>query len=271
MAGFVSGPNVSAAWVEGLDVLLNGDGEAVNFTVAIADPTNEEPAVRAIADAFIDERRAARRRSIESISTVANTIFPESWYVEHLGEGAEKHLYDLEIESRSVKHLHRANRRGTYFERFVAWPVPNGQPFNQLDQVVQRLRSAHERGQRRGNSYEMGVTTPTDEAVAAPVFVGGHDRQIIGFPCLSHTSFSLQQGVVHLAAMYRSHEFIRRGYGNYVGLGRLLRFVALQSGWPVGELTCMSASVTVGSGAGFGRRALTELLAACRRAQKEST
>jgi thymidylate synthase len=271
MADLVKGPNVSAAWVDGLDVLLSGDGEAVNFTVAIADPTTEEPEVRKVLDAFIDDRRAARKRSIERVSTVANTIFPESWYVEHLGEDAEKHLYELEIESRSVTHLHRGNKRGTYFERFVAWPGPDGQPFNQLAQVVHRLRSAHERGQRRGNSYEIGITTPADEAVAAPVIVGGHDRQIMGFPCLSHASFSLQKGVVHLAAIYRSHEFINRGYGNYVGLGRLLRFVAVQSGWPVGELACMSASVTVHSGAGFGRGALTELLAECRRAQERST
>jgi hypothetical protein len=271
MSAFVSGASVSAAWVEGLAVLLAAGGEAVNFTVAIADPTAEEPAVRAVVDAFIDARRAAQRRSAERVSTVANTIFPESWYIEHLGEGAEKHLYELAAESTSVTRRHRASRRGTYFERFVAWPLQNGESFNQLDQVVQRLRAAHDRGQRRGNSYEMGLTTPTDEAVAAPVFVGGRDRQIIGFPCLSHTSFSLQKGVLHLAAMYRSHEYIRRGYGNYVGLGRLLRFVANQSGWPVGELTCMSASVTVGGGAGFGQGALAELLTACRSTPDEAT
>jgi hypothetical protein len=270
MADFVTGSTVSDAWVNGLDRLRAGDGEAVNFTVAITDPPAEDPAVRAVVDAFIEERRATRKRSVERVSTVANTIFPEAWYIERLGEQAEKHLYDLELESREVRHRHSRNRQGTYFERFVAWPGPNGTTFNQLDQVIQRLRSTRLRGQRRGNSYEMGVTTPSDEAIGAPVFVGGRDRKIIGFPCLSHTSFSLQKGVLHLAALYRNHEFIKRGYGNYLGLGRLLRFVALQSGWPVGELTCISASVTVGSGAGFGSGAVNELLAACRRAQLES-
>lgn len=83
-------------------------------------------------------------------------------------------------------------------------------------------------------------------------------------------SLSLQKGVVHMTAIYRNHEFIKRGYGNYVGLGRVLRFVAQQSGWPSGELTCVSASASVGSGAGFSPGALTELLQACRRAQKEA-
>ena len=44
----------------------------------------------------------------------------------------------------------------------------------------------------------------------------------MGFPCLSHVSLSLQKGVVHMTAIYRNHEFIKRGYGNYVGLGRVL-------------------------------------------------
>ena len=46
MALFVEADNVSTAWVEALDRLLAGDGEAVNLTVAIADPTKEDPAIR---------------------------------------------------------------------------------------------------------------------------------------------------------------------------------------------------------------------------------
>jgi hypothetical protein len=169
------------------------------------------------------------------------------------------------------------NRQGTYFERMVAWPVEkpsNGQPaenFNQLDQAVTRLRRLRKQGTRRGNQFEIGLTTPADQAIAVPIVVPGRDRQTMGFPCLSHVSLSLQKGVVHMTAIYRNHEFIKRGYGNYVGLGRVLRFVAQQSGWPVGELTCVSASATVGGGAGFARGAVTELLDACRRAQKEAS
>ena len=78
-------------------------------------------------------------------------------------------------------------------------------------------------------------------------------------------SFSLQEGVVHLSAVYRNHDFISRAYGNYVGLGRVLRFVARQSGFPIGELTCLSSSATaeLGHGAGMGRGALEELARNC--------
>jgi hypothetical protein len=84
-------------------------------------------------------------------------------------------------------------------------------------------------------------------------------------------SLSLQKGVVHMTALYRNHDFVKRAYGNYVGLGRMLRFVARQSGWPMGELMCVSSSATaLGGGAGFARGAVKDLLEACRRAQKEA-
>lgn len=277
MALFVEADNISTAWVEALERLLAGDGEAVNLTVAIADPTKENPAIRLVVDAFINGRRSARRKSVERVSTVANTIFPQSLYIDRLGDGAEEHLYELERRARQVTHVR--NSQGTYFERMVAWPVARArrgetvERFNQLDQAVTRLRRLREQGRvQRGNQFEIGIASPADEAIAIPVVVPGRDKQTIGFPCLSHVSLSLQKGVVHMTAIYRNHEFIKRGYGNYVGLGRLLHFVAQQSGWPSGELTCVSASVTaIGTGAGFSRGPVTELLEACRQAQRQTS
>ncbi len=276
MALFVQGENVSTAWVEALDRLLGGPGEAVNLTVVIADPTAEAPQIRAVVDSFVEDRRRARRRSVEAVSSVANTLFPESLFIERLGQGAEAHLYEMERRGREVSH--RRNPYGTYFERMVAWPDGKArrgetvERFNQLDQAVTRLRRLREQGTQRGNQFEVGVASGADATAAMAVVVPGRDTLTMGFPCLSHVSLSLQKGVVHMTALYRNHDFIKRAYGNYVGLGRLLRFVGHQSGWPTGELSCVSASATVlGGGAGFARGAVTELLEACRRAQKEAT
>jgi hypothetical protein len=275
MALLVEGENVSTAWVEALDRLLEVGGEAVNLNVVIADPTSETLEIRNVVDAFVHERRQARRRSVETIESVANTIFPESLYIDRLGEDAEAHLYEMERRGRSVSH--RRNPYGTYFERMVAWPDGRArrgetfETFNQLDQAVTRLRRLRQQGTRRGNQFEVGLASPADEAIAMPVVVPGRDTLTMGFPCLSHVSLSLQKGVVHMTALYRNHDFIKRAYGNYVGLGRLLRFVAQQSGWPIGELECVSASATaVRGGAGFARGAVTELLEECRRAQSEA-
>ncbi len=270
MAILVQGDNVSTAWLAGLEALLKEPhGDAVNLTVAIDDPTIEHDGIRQVLDGFNGTRRQRDRKSVELVSTVANTLFPSAWYAEHLGEDAEEHLYELERSTRSVSR--RRNRSGTYFERMVAWPGPNGE-FNQLDQVVQRLRGERRRGHRRGNAYEVGVAMPDDAAIAVPIMVGGKDRKTRGFPCLSHMSFSLHEGSVHLSAVYRSHDYISRAYGNYVGLGRVLRFVGRQSGLRTGELTCVSASATaeIGRGAGLGRGAIDELAQECRSALEEA-
>jgi thymidylate synthase len=266
MAIFISEKDVSSAWVTALDSLVTHGGDAVNLTVEIADPTAEHEGVRQILDGFIRKRRHTKYHSVELVSTVANTLFPSAWYLpERLGADAAEHLYELERSTRPVTR--RRNLRGTYFERMVAWPGPGKKEFNQLDQVVRRLRSARERGHQRGHEYEVGLTMPADE-IAAPVLVPGKDRSTRGFPCLSHLSFSLLHGVVHLCAVYRSHDFISRAYGNYLGLGRVLHFVAQESGFLAGELTCVSASATaeINRGANFGHGKVKALLEDCQAA-----
>jgi hypothetical protein len=266
MATFVSEKDVSTAWIAGLEALVRAGGDAVNLTVVIADPTAEREGVRQVLDRFIGERRRAKSRSVERVSTVANTLFPSAWYLpDRLGSDAAAHLYDLERITRQVAR--RRNPRGEYFERMVAWPGRENREFNQLDQAVRRLRAARERGHQRGHEYEVSLTMPTDE-IAVPVLVAGQDRYTRGFPCLSHLSFSLLHGVVHLLAVYRSHDFVSRAYGNYLGLGRLLQFVARESGLPAGELTCVSASATaeINRGGGFGSERVTALLEDCRAA-----
>ena len=193
-------------------------------------------------------------------------MFPSAWYLpERLGPDAAEHLYELERSTRPVSR--RRNPRGTYFERMVAWPGPGDAEFNQLDQAVRRLRSARDRGHLRGHEYEIGLAMPADE-VAVPVLVAGKDRNTRGFPCLSHLSFSLLHGAVNLLAVYRSHDFISRAYGNYLGLGRVLQFVAHESGFPAGELTCVSASATaeINRGGSFGYERVTSLLKDCQAA-----
>jgi hypothetical protein len=265
MAIFVGEKDISTAWLAALDALLIAGGDAVNLTVCISDPTAEDKVVRQVLDRFIVAQRRAKPK-VQLVSTVANTIFPAAWYLpDRLGPDAAEHLYELERTTRSVSR--RRNGRGTYFERMVAWPGPNGKEFNQLDAAVRRLRSVRDRGHQRGHDYEIGITMPADE-IAVPVLVAGRDRSVIGFPCLSHLSFSLLHGVVHLLAVYRSHDFVSRAYGNYLGLGRVLQFVARESGFRAGELTCVSASATAENqrGVGFGAARVRALLADCRAA-----
>jgi hypothetical protein len=54
---------------------------------------------------------------------------------------------------------------------------------------------------------------------------------------MSSLSLHLEDGALRLAATYRNQYWIERGLGNLVGLSHLQRYVAVQTGLPVGALT----------------------------------
>ena len=168
MALFVSESNISAAWVAGLAKLVEAGGEAVNLTVAIADPVTEIDGVRAILDEFVAARRARNRKSVEKVSTVANTLFPQSWYRESLGDAAASHVYELEQETRHVSH--RTAKRGTYFERLgrVARPREGaGQSIGAGDRAPavgpreRRGTGQSVRGRRHRDRWKMASQRPS--------------------------------------------------------------------------------------------------------------
>ncbi len=58
----------------------------------------------------------------------------------------------------------------------------------------------------------------------------------MGFPCLSFLSFQVDQDQLHAVAHYRYQFLMQRGYGNYLGLARLMGYVAGQVGLDPGRL-----------------------------------
>lgn len=273
MSQAIRGANVSEAWLAAFEFLLSNEGEAINLAVTIANPALEDLGVRHRLDAFLESRRAERRSAgrVERVSTVANTIFPQSLYRIGFGDDARSHLYELVGDARTLSR--RRNRSDTYFGRLVAW-IGGEHEFNQLERAVRRLSGEHERDRRSGNAYELGLVDAREEmgTESLVVYGPGVDNRTMGFPCLSHISLSLSQGTLHMTALYRNHEFLRRGYGNYLGLARLLAFIARESRWEMGELMCVSshASAEIGSGRGFGKGSLLALAQECRGAIGES-
>lgn len=270
MAVAIFGQNISVAWLDAFQFLLEKNRDIPNLAVTIEHPLEENAHIRAVLDRFIEARRSQKPNSAEPISTVANTIFPSALYLPRLGPKASAHLYEMSGLARSVSR--RRNRLGTYFERLVAWPK-DGHAVNQLEKVVSRIKNAQARGRVKENSLELGIAEPSDSEIpnyqntaALPIYSPGRDNGIMGFPCLSHVSLSLVNGTLHMTALYRNHEFVRRAYGNYVGLGRLLGFIANESESEVGELLCVSshADPEIGHRSGFGVNALRQLLADCR-------
>jgi hypothetical protein len=266
-AHLVSGDNVSLAWLA-----------SVNLVVAVVRPTEEVAAVRARLDTFVAVRR---RNRVPLVRTVANTIFPSSLYFPDLGDQARPHLYENYQFARPIARLHHANNRGIYFDRLVAWPGEKG-PINQLERMIRRLRRQLETSGPMSSAYELAVSAPDDVADLTESSAGGGDGElrifrpdldnsIMGFPCLSHISLTLAQRQLHMTALYRNQGFIQRAYGNLLGLGSLLNFLAHEAGCTPGELVCVAthADLEIGTKPGFGKATIAGLIDDCDRAVQE--
>ena len=95
----------------------------------------------------------------------------------------------------------------------------------------------------------------------------------MGGPCLSHLSFKFIDDHVELTAIYRSHYYIQRTYGNLIGLARLLSFVADQVGVPPGPLVCHSTMAMMECGRDWGwlKNEVSPLVARCEKFMESKT
>jgi hypothetical protein len=259
--------NISTAWLGTLEYLVGCEGgKDVNLSVAFTGSA-EEPIVRRALDKFITDWRTKKRKpSVYPISTVANTLFPEALYRGEPGLEARQRLYHL--HERSMRVQRRLREKETYFNRFVNWPGKD--PFNQLEHVISRLSAQLAASDRKGplsSAYELGSSVPYDIVASGDlrIYAPGTDKRAISFPCLSHVSFTLAAGKIHLAALYRNQDFISRAYGNYVGLARLGSFIAREVGCDLGEVLCVASHADVGFGQ-YSKGRVHDLLERCRTA-----
>ena len=267
IATTVVASDVSDAWRQAAGALLKApDKKAAHLIVRIADCTGENAGTRSQIDQLV------RGCGFQSVETVANTIFPAKVAVRfpEPSELAEHYRTSL---LPVVKRLFPAkNAAGTYFGRMVAYPGPGGGTVDQLTHTVKKLRGelAHHGG-ALSSHYEVayqaaedigddlaeqldGSTATTPIAVAAAVEdavdagstaltyspTAKDDARRMGFPCLSLASFHLDGKTLHLAAHYRNQNMVERGYGNYLGLGRLLTYISAACELIPGELLVVS-------------------------------
>jgi hypothetical protein len=244
----VTGSTVSDAWLRTVISVNDAPDKRCHHAVTrIAQPDTHVPAIRAAAD-WLSERLG-----YPAIDTVANTIFPEELAAtctdhEELTDRYRR-IYEL------VRELDKANRRGTYFGRLVSYPTLQG-PHDQLGELLRKLRTELASGAPKSARYEINTSLPTTgsdqesgpELVACqavPIYSAGNDNSAMSFPCLSFCSFQLDGGTLHMVAHYRSQYLIQRGYGNYLGLSRLLCYVCRTVDLHVGQLMVVAGSVRV--------------------------
>ncbi|BEL01822.1 hypothetical protein Q0Z83_000130 [Actinoplanes sichuanensis] len=228
----VQAPDVSTAWLAAARRLISEPKrKAIHTVTRIVDPTGETPAIRAAVDQLL------AGPNLQGVDTVANTIFPEA-----IARTCRDHAHLVErylLMYPVLRKRFAKNERGTYFGRLIQYPTTK-QPFDQIGAVISRILIERRGGNPKTARYETTVAFPED-AANAPIYVPGTDNSPMAFPCLSHCSFQADtEGRVHLLATYRSQYLVQRGYGNYLGLGRLLAHVAQQAGMQVGHLTVVA-------------------------------
>lgn len=236
----LAAPTPVSAWVSAAQ-RLSADGDLHGLMLHIEHPTEFSPGEDEIVSR-VDE--FLRERDMCSISTVANTIFPAAL---DRGDGVvaltDRYLNVYE------RRMHRQGEWGRYFQRMVAWKNGN-EPINQLAENINTLRDMRE-GKTKfyGNVTEIAIFDPRSDL-----------RKKLNRQCLSFIELKPEsngdQLRLHMMAVYRNHYYVARALGNLIGLGRLLSFIASESGFEVGTLTIQSTHAHLD----FGRTAVRELI-----------
>ncbi|WP_156419862.1 thymidylate synthase [Aureimonas sp. N4] len=211
----VSGDNVSFVWAEIACALLQpGRTKISPLTVTIedvgGDAIAEDGEIRAQADKIIEAVDG------QSVETAAWTIFPQRHWSIMQNDRSAFLEEAIEAVGRAQEMNRKHNGRGTYFQRLVDFDGDGKGP-NQLE----RLLSKHDsHPTARQSMWQMSTFDPHRDH---------SDSAQLQFPCLQQisVSFTSDQRVV-LHAFYATQQIAARGYGNYLGLMQLGRFLGSQ-------------------------------------------
>jgi len=216
--------NLSCAWSRAFLHIIDNHGKEISpLLVTLTGFTNgvldEDQAIR---DALDDSLVA---NSKQKVQTVANTIFPASYW--RRSKHNRQNLFDIYIKNLPrIKALASSkNRRGIYFERLIAFGSgpENG---NQLEYIISQYNSRP--GVRR-SMFQASVFDPKRDHVSSAQ---------LPFPCLQHVSLVPQGNSLTLNAFYATQQIYEKAYGNYLGLCRLGDFMAHEMGLTLGRMNC---------------------------------
>jgi hypothetical protein len=261
------GTRIVPIWLAAARHLLQCSGQQdYNLLLEIADPmgiTDEDrPRLVSVNQALRQGTKCAL-----TLDTVASTIFPLRMYQRHGRPEMYKRI--LTTLDRGGK----PNSWGTYAERMISRPAKDGMnTINPLELIIEKLRASASGPVGYRSAFELNVADPEvdippimdfDDSVDLPTYNATFDaKRYRNGPCLSNVSFKLvDKKVINLTAVYRAHHYCARGLGNLIGLARLLKFVASETGLQTGTLTCLSTYAELDAGAWGGLAKARKILA----------
>lgn len=245
MAKLIEAKTRLDAWEQAVRFLLERS-PVLNLVLAIQSPE------RGTSDSTIDQFLADESQL--PMHTVAETIFPSYEYMKRGLDGVLE-FYPHEVYP-SIKN-HPSNRWGTYAHRLVRRKNAQGAYINPLKQTIKKLRSEACKPGPKKSCYELGVAEGEYDLPLYNTVTDGTRRR--GGPCLSHLSFKLLSGAVHLTAFYRSHDYRYKVPGNLLGLARLQSCVARETDLSIGSLVIHSSYAYLNGSKGRIRTLLGKL------------
>jgi thymidylate synthase len=236
MAGLIEAANISFAWIEATRYILGQqDYECTNLMVHIGSPTQTIPHVDTLYNNFCSQH------DLTELRKTADTVFPNKAY-EIVGHNKER----LFARRNRIHKVVKGNW-GSYFNQMVNWTEQGGNCRNQLNDIINYINN---RNAIYRKAYVIHITNPIL-----------HLQYTIGGPCLHSVYIQLKPDprTMSLLAVYRSHDFAVKAYGNYLGLGNLLNFLCEQTNFAVGTVTCVSSTAFIEQEHREGLRTLLEV------------
>lgn len=225
---YISGENITDAWIEAVKYLFENNRETFNLVVQIEKPLCLRENIK---DRY---EKICNDYGLLNIRQVSYTIFPDTLY-KRVAKENEDILY-----KKYFRWFHWFKRKGdwgTYFHRMISKPCFDSKTnkaifINQLKEIISMLKTR-----------EIVYKTPYFISISDPI---KDLKRTMGGPCLNYIALQLVrnkdgENTINLVAFYRNHNFLERAFGNYVGLGQLLNFLCNESDYKLGYLTCISS------------------------------
>jgi hypothetical protein len=213
----VKGENAVDAWQQGCGHLSAEPSHMLrNVITEIEDPVVVEPQWY---NRFDPKAVGAPDR----LSVVAKVLFPD---LPRKPNETRQQFYDRcdKMLSRALRlnRLH-SSWGGTYFQRLRSLDGSE-------DQIERAIRVLSE--------WEVRAETAIVAHTSSPTIDGLRKR---GSPCLQYIEILWRDGgLLDLVAVYRNHDFLNKALGNFIGLGRLLNFIATETEKTPGRVICHS-------------------------------
>lgn len=196
---------------------------------------NEIPKIRSELDALLV------KNNCYTVATVANTIFPAS--LVNWSNISSANLYKRYSNVWSRLLNDRLNRKGTYFQRMIAFgweeedkskqsPLLEGRRKNQLQHVI----DAYNSGVKRRSAFIVSIFNPHVDHSFQP-------RQ--GFPCLQNIHFMPDGNDLIVTGVYTTQLCVEKAYGNYLGLLNLGKFMASEMGLTLRQVRCKTSRINL--------------------------